>query len=154
MLPTATHHPFLLWLLEQSVQHDWRVLELTPKLPRTWKWTMVSSLLSHWLEPVYNQAVKTAALWEHLKLSSADTGTARFATFTVTLAFRPCMPFPAFWLLIKLHFGQEWNPASWPILPLTSLHHASLLLALLPALALLQLQNKNKPIQLTRMAEN
>lgn len=68
ILPTASHHPFLLWLLEQSVQHDWRVLELMPKLARTWKWTMVSSLLSRWLEPVHNQAVKTAALWEHLKL--------------------------------------------------------------------------------------
>lgn len=90
ILPTATHHPFLLWLLEHSVQHDWKVLKLMPKLPRTWKWTMVSSLLSLWFEPVYNQAGKTDSPGApQTTASSADTGTAQFAACTVS---SPALP--------------------------------------------------------------
>lgn len=101
ILPTATHHPFF--------------------LPRAWKWTMISSLFSHWLEVVYNHTGKTADFQEHLRLQHPlQTGTARFATFTGTLTLRTFVPCPAFWLLIRLISGKSeillLHPFFWSLL--------------------------------------
>lgn len=54
--------------LNTQCSNDWKMLGLMPEVPRTWKWTTGSSLLSGWLEHVYNQAGKIATLWEHLRL--------------------------------------------------------------------------------------